>query len=59
MNYQDVMVNGENLSVPLWQCALCGAEGEAATAGAGGIALLDHIRGAHPDKPIALPGEGN
>jgi hypothetical protein len=59
MDYEDVMLNGENLSVPLWYCALCGADGEAATADAVPIALLDHIRSAHPCEPIVLPGEHN
>lgn len=59
MNYQDILLNGENLSVSMWQCVLCGAKGEAATAAATTTAMLYHIRGSHPDSPIVLPGERN
>jgi hypothetical protein len=59
MDYQDIMLNGENLSVPLWRCALCGAEGETATADGARTTVFDHVRSAHPDEPIVLPGEHN
>ncbi len=37
----------DDLSVPMWQCALCGAAGEAADAAAARAAALDHIQVAH------------
>lgn len=57
MGCQDIMLNPENLSAPLWECALCDTKGEAATADAASAAMLDHIRNAHPDTPIMLPAE--
>ena len=57
MGCQDIMLNPENLSAPLWECAVCDTKGEAATADAASAAMLDHIRNAHPDTPIMLPAE--
>src|SRR5215472_1610695 len=35
-------------SMPMWQCFICGASGEAATAEAASTSGLDHIRRGHP-----------
>jgi hypothetical protein len=59
VDHKDIIVDGDNISVPYWQCGQCEVHGEAATPEAAKGAMLAHFRAAHPDHPIVLPEERN
>ena len=43
----EVIRNGDNLSVPMWHCALCGTTGETETPAEASAAQREHFRAAH------------
>lgn len=51
----EIIRYGENLSVPMWQCASCGTTGETATPAEATAAMLEHIRAAHPAGALIRP----